>query len=322
MTGKDRKARMNAQRLRPLGVGDIFDEGFDLYKRNFVFLLLATVVVVVPLDILLAVVGPRVQAGVFDWFGLTSQSDGFWLWAVPVLTRTVFFLPLYLIALGPAVAAASAKYLDQNMPVEAAFRLSLRRTLGLLATGLLAGLALALGLLPCGLLWPVFATLYLFALPALLVEGLRPVGALRRSASLAGGYGMRVFGCLLLLGAVLYVIDLGLRLPLAYLVDTVLNVAPGASAFYTSAGGTAQDQVVVLLSSGLAHLFLLPFGVCVVTVLYYDLRVRKEGVDIELLALELNYPPLSALGPFLPPVPTFGMRPVVPPLSRPGRPAK
>ncbi len=309
---------MNAQRLRPLGVGDIFDEGFDLYKRNFAFLLLATVALVVPLDIGLAALSPRLLPAVFSLLDLTSQSDAFGLWLVTVLTKTALYLPLYLVALGPVMLSASAKYLDQNITVEAAFRVCGRRLPGLLMLGLFAGIILALSLLPCGLLWLPAATLLLFALPALLVEGLRPVGAMRRSAALGGGYGLRTFGCLLLLGATLFTVGLGLRLPLAYLVDTVLNIAPGAAAFYSGvdsggAGGTAQQQAVALLSGGLAHLLLLPFAACVVTVLYYDLRIRKEGVDIELLALDLGYPPLSALGPFLPPVPTFQMRLGLPP---------
>ncbi len=301
---------MDRQKLRPLGVGDIFDEGFDLYKRNFVFLLLATAAVVVPLDIGLALLSPHLLPAVFDLFGLTSgQSDASSVWLVSGLTKLIFFLPLYLAAIGPVVVAASTRYLDQNITIEAAFKLCLRRTPALLGAALLCGMALALGLLLCGVLWLVAATQFLFVLETLLMEGLRPVGAMRRSGAVVAGYGSRVFGCLLLLGGVLFVVSLGLRLPLAYLVDSVLNLAPGAASLYSSGTGgsqTGQQQVVALISGGLAHLLLIPFLVCVVTVLYYDLRIRKEGLDIELLAQDLSYPPLSALGPFLPPVPTFG----------------
>jgi hypothetical protein len=299
---------MNAQRLRPLGVGDIFDEGFDLYKRNFVFLLLATAAAVVPLDILLAFVTPRVLPSLYDLAGVTgSRSDAFWVWSLSAAARTVFYLPLYMVAVGPVVVAAAARYLEQPMTVEAAFRLSLRRTPALLLAVLLSGLLLALGLTLCGVVWLVAATQLLFTLQALLIENLGPGKAMRRSGVVTGGYGFRVFGCLVLLGLVLYVVGLGLRLPLAYLADSIFNIAPGAASL-SGAGATAQEQVVSLLSSGLAHLFLLPFTICVITVLYFDLRIRKEGMDIELLATDLHYPPLSALGPFLPPVATFGAR--------------
>lgn len=299
---------MNAQRLRPLGTGDIFDEGFDLYKRNFVFLLLTTAAAVVPLDIGLAFLTPRLLPAVLDLFGLTSsQSDAFGVWTVVSIVKLIFFLPLYLVAIGPVTAAASARYLGQDAATGTVFRLCLRRTPALLLASLFSGLLLALGAALCGVLWLAAATQLLFTLQALLVEGLGPAAALRRSGRLITGYGSRVFGCLLLLGGVLFVVSLGLRLPLAYLVDTALNIAPGASSLYGGgAGGTAQQQVVALISSGLAHLLLIPFIVCVMTVLYYDLRIRKEGVDIEFMAQDLNYPPLSALGSYLPPVPSFG----------------
>ncbi len=303
---------MNAQRLRPLGIGDIFDEGFDLYKRNFVFLLLATAAVVVPLDILLAFVTPRFLPSLYTLFGVTgSRSDAFWVWTISALARAVFFLPLYIVAVGPAVAAAAARYLNQPMTVEAAFRLSLRKTPALLLAALMTGLLLALGLALCGVVWLVVATQLLFTLQAVLIENMGPGRAMRRSGAVTSGYGFKVFGCLVLLGLVLYVVGLGLRLPLAYVAHSLFSYAPGAGSL-SGAGANAQEQVVSLLSSGLAHLLLLPFTICVLTVLYFDLRIRKEGMDIEMLAAELNYPPLSALGPFLPPVPTFGLRPARP----------
>ena len=313
---------MDRQKLRPLGVGDIFDEGFDLYKRNFLFLLLAVAIVVVPLDIGLALLTPQFVPPVLSLFGLTtSQSDAFSVWLVSSAVKLILFLPLYAAALGPASAAAAARYLEQPVTLGSVFRHSGRRLPALLLAALLSGMLLALGLLLCGFLWLLAATLLLFVLQALLTEGLGPAGAMRRSAALVGGYGSRVFGCLLLLGSVLFVVGLGVRLPLAYLVGSVLNLTPGAASLYGGSGAAStEDQVVAMISGGLAHLLLLPFLVCVVTVLYYDLRVRKEGVDIELMAQDLNYPPLSALGPFLPPVPTFG--PASPKVMPPGRPAQ
>jgi len=162
-------------------------------------------------------------------------------------------------------------------------------------------------------------TLLLFLLPAALIEGKGPVAAMCRSAQLGSGYGTRTFGCLLLLGTVLSVISLGIRLPLGYLLDGVLNVAPGASRLIGGdefgSAPSAQAQVVSLLSTGLAHMLLIPFLVSVVVVLYYDLCIRKEGYDMDLLAGELEYPALSTLRPFLPPVAVFG--PQRPGLSAP-----
>lgn len=311
---------MNRQRLRPLGLGDIFDEGFDLYKRNFVFLLLIAALAVVPLDIALAFLSPRLFPTIFDLFGTTANSDASGIWLLITLTKLTLFFPLFLLAVTPLVSASAARYLERDVTVWAIYRAWLQRLPALLLALLLAGAALDLSLLGCFVGWLPVATQLFFTLHAFAIEGQGPGTALGRSNGLVSGYGGRVFNCLFLLGLVTWVISLGVRFPLAYLLDNVLHFAPGVQSLYgaSGAGQLAEGQVVTLISGGLAHLVLTPFLVCVMTVLYYDLRIRKEGFDIELLAGDLRYPPLAALGPFLPPVPPFGpFRPGAAPPVRP-----
>ena len=297
---------MNGQRLRPLGLGDIFDEGFDLYKRNFVFLLLITALTVVPLDLGLAFAAPRLLTAVYDLVGITARSDGSWVWLVTFLTQLTLFSPLYLLAVTPVVSASAGRYMEVGLTLWQVYRAWLRRLPGLMLSLLLVGTALDAGWCFCLVGWFVPATQLFLTLHVFMIEGKGPGKALVRSGTLAGGYGGRVFGCLLLLGLIAWVISLGVTLPLSYLADSALNIAPGAHVFLGGTNGTAQSaqqQIVAWISHGLAHLFLIPFLVCVATVMYYDVRIRKEGFDIELLAAGLNYPPLTALAPHLPPVP-------------------
>ncbi len=311
---------MNRQQLRPLGMGDVFDEGFDLYKRHFVFLLLVATLALAPLDILLAALTPLLLPPVRALLG-ASGGDAGGVWAVTALARLVLFLPLYALAAAPLVAASAALYLGRDVTLASAYRLCLRRLPSLLLAVVLTGGALALSLLGCGVLWLAAAAQLFFVLPACLLEGLGPGRALRRSGGLAGGQGGRVFGALLLLGGVGGLVGLGVRLPLAYLFGTVLSLAPGTALGGGAAGSEATaGQVTQTLSLGLSHLVMIPFLVCVGVVLYYDMRIRKEGFDIELLAESLHYPPLSALGPHLPPVPPPGLaRLPVPPKPKKGR---
>ena len=315
---------MNGQSLRPLGLGDIFDEGFDLYKRNFVFLLLVTALAVVPLDIGIAFAAPRVFPAIFDLFGVTANSDGFWIWLVAVTARIMLYVPLYLLAAAPLSVACAGRYMERSVSVWSVYRLWVRRLPVLLVSLAITGLALDLGLLFCIVLWLLPAGQFFFVLQAVMVEGAGPFKGLGRSSRLGGGFGGRVSNCLILLGVVAWVIGLGVTFPLSYLVDNILHIAPGAQTLFGGAsaiGRTAEQQIVSLITGGLAHLVLIPFLACVTTVLYYDLRIRKEGFDIELLAEELRYPPLAALGPFLPPAPAFGpVRPGVPPRTAYGAP--
>ncbi len=296
---------MNGQRLRPLGVGDVFDEGFDLYKRNFVFLLLTAAVIMVPLDIGVAFATPRLLPPLYNLFNLTtSAGDAFGASLVRLLMDTVFALPLSLLAAAPLVAACSALYLDRPVTLRQVYGHCLRRLPGLMGAVALGCLALDVGVGLCVVGGAIAATLYPFSLHTLLMEGRSGIGALKRSAGLVSGFGSRIFGCLILINLIVWAIQLGLSLPLDYFFSTILNFTPSS---FGALGNTAADMttrglIVHAITGGLGDLLLTPFIVCLVTALYYDLRVRKEGYDVELMAEGLNYPPLSALGPFLPPV--------------------
>ena len=312
---------MNGMRLRPLGMGDIFDEGFDLYKRNFVSLLLVTAITVVPLDILLAFVSPALMRQVYDLFSVASTADALGIWFLNDGVKLTLFLPLYSLALAPLVMAASACYLQQPGSLRDSFLPVLKRLPGLFLSFLLAGMLLDLGLSFCVIGWPIAASQLVFTPQTFLLERLGPGKALMRSSSLINGYGGRIFSCLLMLGVIVWVIGLGVKLPLAYVFELALSVGPHIGSQANVSLPTAVDQTVTLLSGGVTHLLLFPFLVSVLTALYYDIRIRKEGFDIELMSRELGYAPLNTLGPFLPPVPAFTpFRPgVAVPPKRPGR---
>lgn len=316
---------MNAQRLRPLSIGDIFDEGFDLYKRNFVFLLLTAALTLVPLDIGVAFATPRLLPSLYNVFGVTTASgDATWGALVRLLIDTVFTLPLAVLAAAPLIAACSALYLDRAVTLRQVYGHCLRRLPGLLVAIVLSGLALDIGIGFCFVGGAIAGTLLLFTLHALLMEGRSGTGALKRSTALVSGYGSRVFGCLILLNLILWAVQLGVTLPLNYFFSSVLQFTPPSFGVLgdPAASETTRGLIVNAITGGLGDLLLTPFIVCVVTALYYDLRIRKEGYDVDLMAEGLGYPPLSALGPFLPPVAVY-LPPrtvaVRPPPSAPGQ---
>jgi hypothetical protein len=53
-------------------------------------------------------------------------------------------------------------------------------------------------------------------------------------------------------------------------------------------GGASVAMVGALAVGGIVQMFIYPLFYCVLTVTYYDLRVRKEGFDLELLASTLQ----------------------------------
>jgi hypothetical protein len=74
-----------------------------------------------------------------------------------------------------------------------------------------------------------------------------------------------------------------LYIPIVALMALAAIVLPGAAP-----GSVFTGQLVALALAGVVQLFLYPLFYCVLTVAYYDLRVRKEGFDLEVLAQTLQ----------------------------------
>ena len=298
---------MADRRLRPLSLGDIFDEGFDLFKRNFTFFVLVTVVVTIPLDILAGVVRLTILRNTLDFSTLGDNADTGALFSALGSLSVAF--PLYALAyalpLTALASATSARYLGMPTTLRLAYRTPLRRLPSLLVTALLYGVTLLLGFVVCGVGILVPGVLFLFTAHVFALENKAFFGSMKRSGSLVSGDGGRVFSVLFLLSIIYSVIAAGIEVPLAYGFDYLLQIAPTTQGLFE--GGSAvhatalRHQIVDQVSNGLADLLVTPFLMSVITVLYYDLRVRKEAFDIELLASDLGYAPLPTIPGVLPP---------------------
>ncbi|RKS05357.1 glycerophosphoryl diester phosphodiesterase family protein [Nocardiopsis sp. Huas11] len=115
-----------------------------------------------------------------------------------------------------------------------------------------------------------------FAMPIVVLERLSPTRALARSWRLTQGSWWRVFGVLLLTLLLVGVVSQLLTTPF-----TVLSVVPSflfpGEAWVPVAAGALIYVGTVLISS-----FTTPFTVGVSTLLYIDLRMRREGLDLKL----------------------------------------
>jgi hypothetical protein len=124
--------------------------------------------------------------------------------------------------------------------------------------GIVVGFGVVLLLVP-GLMW---GARYYVALPACVMEALGPAQSMNRSAELTKGYRWRIFG--------------------VYLVVALVTGAPeGAiSVLFTSAAGSVAGLTVTLVW----HVLVAAYSSITVAVMYHDLRVLKDGIDIEQIA--------------------------------------
>ena len=118
----------------------------------------------------------------------------------------------------------------------------------------------------------VFYTRWLFAAPIVILERLGPVAALRRSWRLVRGSTGRVFGITVLVGLITGILSTA--------VSALLSVA-------TQFGDDTLRLILNQLTTLLADVVILPISLIVIVLLYYDLRIRREAFDIEMLAANL-----------------------------------
>jgi hypothetical protein len=91
----------------------------------------------------------------------------------------------------------------------------------------------------------------------------------------------------------------------------------GAVLAAVAPGDRALAAILVTLFDVVVATVLYPVSAAVLTLLYFDLRVRREGLDVERLAggMGVEAPPQERRAPpgWLPPVPVDGRQPPVSP---------
>ena len=300
---------MDAPQLRPLGVGDIVDRVFTVYRgRPLLFMALSAVPylalflviggIALSLGPLLAPLGPFVDS-LSDSLSVTTGARPnvpitpvigtaivslFVLGGVAVLVSVLFLS----VQIGALVDAAAARYLGRETTVGASFRAGLRVAPKIIATGLLLFVSLTVGWLALfvllfvannalvatvGILGGLVATVFVFAswLVAPVVAAIEPVGpvhAVRRSWWLSQGHRWRILGLQILLVVLQAVLStlISFIFVAAFISDAVVRVV-------------LQNIVNVV-----ATVLWAPIEWGTFTILYFDLRVRKEALDLQLAA--------------------------------------
>jgi hypothetical protein len=171
----------------------------------------------------------------------------------------------------------SGEYLDEPPDWRASLSVARDRVGSLVWLAVLTGFFLVLGFVLC-----VIPGIYLYgawavAVPVLLLEDQRGWSALKRSRELVKGRWWPAMG-VVVLGALLTAL---LSSIFSGILVAIVAVA-GNDVVDVVAQGVAQAGSTILLA---------PFSAALVAVLYFDLRVRKEGFDLELLARRLGTSP-------------------------------
>lgn len=245
--------------LRALTLGELLDVGFGLYRSRFVPLLTIAIVV----HILPTLIGVYLQ----------TAEQAFSLWPV---TLAYLLVEVILSSLGVAATTnvISDAYLGHDITAGEALRRAVPLLWRLIVISLLTWLLVGIGLIL--MIVPGFILLsgLLLSSVAMVVERPdRATGAMARSWELTRGDRGKAFGTVLVAFLLLFV-------PIAAVGGIWQAVTPAASW-----NSPIPDVVTSIL-----QVLVYPYVYSVTTLLYYDMRIRKEGFDLELLAAAAGAP--------------------------------
>jgi len=295
--------------MRPLGVGEVIDVSINLFTRNLRALLTIAAAVVVPVT--LVIFGLDLIA--LQEAGRNSSNAALYeigdelrvldeqRYVTVTIIQAIITILAYLVVTGAAFRGVSEAYLGRTPDVGASVRYAGRRAHSLLWLGILMMVGIGIGfvLLVIPGIWLLVA--WAVAVPALMVEGARGTKAIGRSFGLTRQHWWRTLGALLV-GFIFIA-----------LIEFLLGLA--AAAF----DGVATDSVYLWAAfldalNAVSVIITAPLQAAIITVIYFDLRVRKEGFDVEVLARQLDDPTAT-------PAPPGGGTPAQPSESQPQPPS-
>lgn len=262
--------------LHPMTIGEILDQSFDLYRSHFRILFKLVLMLILPVSILQLLIGlfhywAVSTSGVDSGIGITSM-------VLSMISSIIFYIVLFLLTFALVFYAARI-ILNQPAIPGYAIRYVFSHGVPFIITEILVGLsvlgATILLIIPGILVY----TLLSVVAQVMVIEGLLYGDALRRSWSLVREQMGKTFVVLLVTTILVAVISYAL------LAAVVIPL----SIFLTISSQNAQ-ALIGIISSSVSPLFfsaLYPFSYIAITLLYFDLRIHNEGLDIEILTQQI-----------------------------------
>jgi hypothetical protein len=299
-------------RLRPLDIGDVLDETFRIYRRRFVPIITTMAVVVVPSSLLsLGVIlatgfsGPQLERAIERGDYTAAIVGGAAFFVLGIVTAVIS-----LAAVGAVTLMAASGVLGQQIGVGEAYRQAFSRFWSLLLGGLITGLTLSVLIITCiGIPFAFFIGLgWALTFPVIMIEGRGATDSLGRSWELVRGHRWRQLVIWILMILIFYLlvsVPTGL---FSFLVTIVAALSAGnqTAVLLAQTGNVLVSAIAQTLFGGILYI--------TSTLLYYDLRIRKEAFDLE-QRMPTTEPPASPYQAPPSPPPTYPNYPPPPPTN-------
>ena len=250
-------------------VGEMLDAAIKLYRLQWKLFMGIAAYILVPYLFLQSFL-TRTTSNPFR-FEAEPQVD-----TTRIILAAVFTLGVYLF-IQPFLTAAFARaasgiYLGEKPSIGSIYRFALSRTHSILWVSFLYALVTLIGFLLFIVPGFLFFARFAFGPMIVVLEGTKGTRALRRSWRLAKKHFWKIIGTLFVAGLLTTVVGSVLQLPL-----TAAGVALGSAGWILAGVGAALAGIVTR-----------PFAAIIGVLLYFDLRIRKEGMDLAIMAQELS----------------------------------
>ncbi|MGB8644949.1 MAG: hypothetical protein WCF84_06910 [Anaerolineae bacterium] len=304
--------------LRPMGMPELLDRSITLYRKNFLLFVAIESVITMPVVLIQVVSTLLLGPTSFLTGSLGSATTGLAVYYALSVGLVILSLLGGIIQMAALSLAVSERYHERPTSLKAAYGRALRRWDSLLVVSIVLGLvngvvmlllfgplfALALlgpsitssgaglatsllalfgclAFVPAVVVLAFLDTRWAFVIPSIMIENLRAFQGLGRSWRLVRGYFWRVLGTGILL--ILFVYALEIVPVWLFQIAAVWIAAMLNSASLVSVLSGAIGAVIGILVS--------PIQFTVLVLLYYDIRIRKEGYDLVLRVEAMNAAP-------------------------------
>lgn len=282
---------MQAHEFEPMSIGKILDRTFRIYRDNFIRFVTIVAVIQVPIALLMLVSTSLLHRGVpilrqseyersaqdvdQDTGSLgRDESDPFMalLGGGAMLLGGIIGMFGHVLCRGALTKSVSESYLGNEITVGQAYRFVWPKLLTLIGAGILVTLVVYLGIILLVVPGIIFGLWYSLTTPAIIVENLSATRGMSRSKALASGNLGKIFSVGFLIIIIAWVAGMAFTYPV-HLLGPIL--------FHDNA---MLKIFVSQLFSVVAQILVVPIGATAYILLYYDLRIRKEGFDLQMLA--------------------------------------
>lgn len=246
-------------RFEPMTIGRLLDRCFRIYFQNFPLMVGISAFAYLPL---LAFQSSDLFSGTDAELGPMAIITG-------VLAFVISFVVVAPMAIAATTMAVSDRYLGNEVTVGAALKGAWGHVVTLLLTQLVVGLIVMVGLILFIVPGIFLAVSYALVAPVAILETSDRTAIRKRSWALVDGNRGKVFGVMFVLWL------LGILLATS---SSVLLLLTGIDT------GSSMAAVLRFSMDSILGIVLYPVGTIAITLLYYDLRIRKEGFDLEMLS--------------------------------------